>query len=243
MITFNQLKYNTFVYTMGQVPWIRLILFLVFLTLSSLLYYFSIQMHEATIFKISGRVDFLNMPILDKIENKTSEWWKKDIEVIEGTHSTLYYIMQNWFLQEKPLKIEKYADILGIRAGFSKDTNSQNKLTQQDIYLKYVSYLKFKNGNLMKDYKFLREHNKAEDNRYFERFFIYDDNVLSNHLDEAIKRDTFLYKSDPFANLFQTDMIWYGEAVTPFRTIGNNKYFILFSNEEKEPELNMKYWI
>ena len=107
MITFNQLKYNTVWYTMGQVPWIRLILLLLFLTLSTLVYYFSIQMHEATIFKISGRVDFLNMPILDKIENKTKEWWNKDIESVEGSSFTLFYIMQNWFLQEKPLKIEK----------------------------------------------------------------------------------------------------------------------------------------
>lgn len=222
MITFNQLKYNTVWYTMGQVPWIRLILLLLFLTLSTLVYYFSIQMHEATIFKISGRVDFLNMPILDKIENKTKEWWNKDIESVEGSSFTLFYIMQNWFLQEKPLKIEKYADILGIRAGFNKDASTQNKMKDIDQFFQFISYMRFTSGAMRKDYSFLRTHNKAV-NSHYDRHFIYDEQIFSNFVDKTSTRDSFLYRSDPFANLFETERIWYGEAVTPFRTMAKKQ--------------------
>ena len=44
-------------------------------------------MHENTLMNISGRVDFLDMPILDKIENKTEHWFQKEIETVKTSNN------------------------------------------------------------------------------------------------------------------------------------------------------------
>lgn len=217
MITFNQLKYNTFCYTMGQVPCIKLILFLLFLCLSSMLYYFSIQMHENTIFRISGRVDFLDMPILDKIENKTKEWWAKDVAVVKAANDTVEYIMHAHFLQQQPVKIEGYADFLTVRKGFYYDLNTQTLFKEANSSFMFVNYKKFTTGVLIKPYEFLRKQQRDESRRKREVFVVYDDQVLNQ--DKSQQRDSFLYKQNPFNGILEIEQLVYGEAVTAFRIL------------------------
>ena len=118
--------------------------------------------------------------------------------------------------------MKKYADILGIRAGFNKDASTQNKMKDIDQFFQFVSYMRFTSGAMRKDYSFLRTHNKAV-NSHYDRHFIYDEQIFSNFVDKTNTRESFLYRSDPFANLFETERIWYGEAVTPFRTMAKKQ--------------------
>jgi len=216
MITFNQLKYNTFVYTMSQVPCIRLILLFIFLTVSSVLYYVSIEMHESTIFNISGRVDFLNMPILDRIENKTSEWWNKEIPSLAASQNTVRKIMKEHYLQQKPVIIKNYADFIGLRDGFASDADIQNNFINQEIFFQYHNYHKFRQGSVMKKYDYFRNHSDSIPMSIKHRMIIYDD-VVFTPVDEETTQ-SIIEQKNPFRNLFDIDKVVYGEAITPFYT-------------------------
>jgi hypothetical protein len=173
-------------------------------------------MHESTIFNISGRVDFLNMPILDRIENKTSEWWNKEIPSLAASQNTVRKIMKEHYLQQKPVIIKNYADFIGLRDGFASDADIQNNFINQEIFFQYHNYHKFRQGSVMKKYDYFRNHSDSIPMSIKHRMIIYDDVVFTPVYEETTQ--SIIEQKNPFRNLFDIDKVVYGEAITPFYT-------------------------
>mmetsp|Transcript_17034 Transcript_17034/g.19638 ORF Transcript_17034/g.19638 Transcript_17034/m.19638 type:complete len:194 (+) Transcript_17034:110-691(+) len=180
-------------------------------------YFFAVQTHEATIFKISGRVDFLYMPILDRIESKVKEWWTKDIVVVKAANDTVDYIMQNHFLQQQPLKIEGYADFLGVRKRFYYDVDTQYEFKDRNRAFIFANCKQFATSVLTKPYEFLRDFQGDDARKKQDIFIVYDNQVLSREKEH--QKDYFLYKQNPFNYLLEIEQLVYGESVMPFRIL------------------------
>jgi hypothetical protein len=89
-------------------------------------------MHQATIFRISGRVDFLDMPILDRIEENETKWALSEIDEIESNQKSIRTIMSDYFMQQTPVKLKNYADFTKLRVDFNTDYDIQKRLTDRN---------------------------------------------------------------------------------------------------------------
>jgi hypothetical protein len=171
-----------------------------FLAVSSVLYLLSIKMHEKTIFKISGRVDFLDMPVLDNIENKTEQWYSPIISILDASNNVASEIMQYHYLQQQPLLINHYADHINL-------TSELVKLEKSEI--EYTEMYKAANINLRKNV------NKG---KVVARLLIFDEVYYRNPNGLKSNMDKLFIDKDPMKEMLETTIVWHHKEQYNFRT-------------------------
>jgi len=181
-------------------------------------------MHENTIFRISGRVDFLDMPILDKIEEKEEEWALKEIPVMAKSQDTITTIMRDHYFQQIPLKITGYADFIELRKEFNIDPDLVEKLENNNFSVKFINFKDLKNHKMMHNYQYLRSQNdNLPEGSKKNRYFIYDDELFSKDVRAEEEEINLVREKNPFRDIFSINKVIYGESVQPFYTLASKK--------------------
>mmetsp|Transcript_32778 Transcript_32778/g.29066 ORF Transcript_32778/g.29066 Transcript_32778/m.29066 type:complete len:325 (+) Transcript_32778:146-1120(+) len=181
-------------------------------------------MHEATIFRISGRVDFLEMPILDRLEEKEEEWGLKSIPEINKGQDSITTIMREHYFQQIPLKIKGYADFIELRQRFNTDPGLVAKFENNNFSVKFIDFKNIKKSKMMHNYKYLRTQNdNISEGEKRKRFFIYDEELFSKDVKAKDDQTNLVREKNPFNGIFNIHKVVYGESVHPFYTLASKK--------------------
>ena len=156
-------------------------------------------MHEDTIFAITRRVDFLDMPILDSIEENENEWYISEIDEYDGSEDTVSKIIHDFYFQQAPVIFTELDDTIGIidhlqilEETESEDLNHfvKNSRGQADSTELYI-YSKFN----------------------FENVQNFDKNYSNSKLMKLLK------SKDPLEYAFDLVSVWHKRTTESFKTI------------------------
>jgi len=185
-------------------------------------------MHEDTIFKISGSIDFYDMLMLEKLDEKQEDWKFSEIPTVENGEKVQEIIMNDHFFQEKPLKITGFSGDVYVRKDYDFEQDIQAKQQDSNHTFLFKDFRHLDRGATRFPYKYLREQNEGTEQSTNKKsstqspsYFIYDEQILpeekqNSEKEEEQSNDETTIK--PFDELFKVSSIIYGESLLPFYT-------------------------
>ena len=153
-----------------------------------------------TIFNITGRVNFLDMPILDKIEKDHEEWEIPNIPKINGDRKVediRNEIMQEHYFQQIPAIIQGFAKKISIIDELKK--LKKDELEEFDYFF---------------DLKSLKE-----DEKNYTKHYTYNETNFKQNPNNDLAIDQKLRSKNPFNNILDLASVWFKRTTYNFKTI------------------------
>ena len=153
-----------------------------------------------TIFNITGRVDFLDIPILDKIEKDHEKWEIPNIPKINGDRKVediRKEIMQKYYFQQIPAIIPNFGKIFSS-IDWIEDLNKED-ITNSTHYV-----AKKWNSEFKDKFSFCYKYN--------EKNF----NIAASSNSNLVEK---LKSKDPFKGILGLTSVWYNKKNDSFKTI------------------------